>query len=358
MFDVLGAIRGYLTKYNRVIIDNHAFRMHYRFTTWILIAFSILVTSRQYFGDPIDCMSYSSAISDRIWDQYCWISTTFTLPYSGQEIGSEVPHPGIDTSTGQDRVYHQYYQWVCFMLFLQALMFYIPHYIWKLWEGGRMKTLATGLEFTLGTEPEKIQDVVKYLKFTHGRNNWYLAKHVICELLNLCNVIGQMYFTNKFLGGAFMTYGTDVVIHSETNQENRLDPMVRIFPRITKCIFNTFGPSGDVQKHDALCVLPINIINEKIYIFLWFWFILVALVSGLAIVYRFVLLFVPRLRALLLRFQARLAKTEYLEAVVKVCDNGDWFVLHHLGQSISARHFEAIIKGLAQLDKGVAGGEI
>ena len=25
-----------------------------------------------------------------------------------------------------------------------------------------------------------------------------------------------------------------------------------------------------VQKHDALCMLPINVVNEKIYVFLWF----------------------------------------------------------------------------------------
>ena len=30
------------------------------------------------------------------------------------------------------------------------------------------------------------------------------------------------------------------------------------------------------QKHDALCMLPINVVNEKIYVFLWFWLLLLA----------------------------------------------------------------------------------
>ena len=50
-----------------------------------------------------------------------------------------------------------------------------------------------------------------------------------------------------------------------------LDPISRIFPKVTKCTFHKYGPSGTVMKHDGLCVLPLNIINEKIYIFLWFW---------------------------------------------------------------------------------------
>ena len=54
-------------------------------------------------------------------------------------------------------------------------------------------------------------------------------------------------------------------------QEDRLDPMIYIFPRMTKCTFHKFGASGEVEKHDALCILPLNIVNEKIYIFIWFW---------------------------------------------------------------------------------------
>ena len=38
-----------------------------------------------------------------------------------------------------------------------------------------------------------------------------------------------------------------------------------------QCTFHKFGTSGEVEKHDALCLLPLNIVNEKVYIFLWFW---------------------------------------------------------------------------------------
>ena len=39
-----------------------------------------------------------------------------------------------------------YYQWVPFMLFLQGCMFYIPHIIYKTFEGGKVKSYIDGLQ--------------------------------------------------------------------------------------------------------------------------------------------------------------------------------------------------------------------
>lgn len=39
----------------------------------------------------------------------------------------------------------KYYQWVCIVFCFQALLFYIPRYLWKTWEGGRLRLLAKDL---------------------------------------------------------------------------------------------------------------------------------------------------------------------------------------------------------------------
>lgn len=57
MFDVFGSVKG-LLKLDQVCIDNNIFRLHYKATVIILIAFSLLVTSRQYIGDPIGMMQF------------------------------------------------------------------------------------------------------------------------------------------------------------------------------------------------------------------------------------------------------------------------------------------------------------
>ena len=96
-----------------------------------------------------------------------------------------------------------------------------------------------------------------------------------------------MFLMDRFFDGAFLTFGLEVIAFAEQDQEDRLDPLIYVFPRMTKvrrfptipglkdfcvqCTFHKFGTSGEVEKHDALCLLPLNIVNEKVYIFLWFW---------------------------------------------------------------------------------------
>jgi hypothetical protein len=50
-----------------------------------------------------------------------------------------------------------------------------------------------------------------------------------------------------------------------------------IFPSQAKCDYFNFGPSGTIQRIDALCILPQNIVNEKIFVFLYFWMLILLL---------------------------------------------------------------------------------
>ena len=52
--------------------------------------------------------------------------------------------------------------------------------------------------------------------------------------------------------------------YSDMDQESRVDPMIYVFPRLTKCTFHMYGPSGGLVKNDAMCILPLNIFNEKV----------------------------------------------------------------------------------------------
>ena len=242
-----------------------------------------------------------------------------------------MPHPGIDKYTpGEKKVYHKYYQWVCFVLFLQAVMFYIPRYLWKLWEAGRLRSLVLGLNCPIMPENDRNQQLsllVHYLKANFRYHNNYFYYFVFCEILNFVNVILQMYLVDAFLGGAFSTYGLDVLKYTEMDQDVRVDPMIAVFPRMTKCTFHRYGSSGDVQRHDALCILPLNIVNEKIYIFLWFWFVFLAIISAVILVYRLFIIFFPHLRYVTLRSRARLTDRYHLRVVMDVAKMGDWFLL-------------------------------
>lgn len=62
----------------------------------------------------------------------------------------------------------------------------------------------------------------------------------------------NIVMVDKFLGGSFLRYGTEVIKYANLDQENRSDPMIEVFPRITKCTFHKFGSSGSIQKHGEL----------------------------------------------------------------------------------------------------------
>ena len=74
---------------------------------------------------------------------------------------------------------------------------------------------------------------------------------------------------------------------------------------MTKCTFHKFGSSGELEKHDALCILPINIFNEKIYIFLWFWMLILGALTALVVVYRLALCISSSLRTYLFKLRYR-----------------------------------------------------
>ncbi|XP_019871472.1 innexin inx2 [Aethina tumida] len=355
MFDVFGSVKG-LLKIDSVCIDNNVFRLHYKATVVILVAFSLLVTSRQYIGDPIDCIV--DEIPLNVMDTYCWIYSTFTIPNRMVgKVGRDMVASGVVSHVdGKDEVkYHKYYQWVCFALFFQAMLFYVPRYLWKTWEGGRIKMLVLDLNCPIVNEECKADRkklLIEYFTSNLHLQNFYAFRFFICEILNLINVIGQIFFMDFFLDGEFSTYGRDVLRFTEMEPEDRSDPMAKVFPKVTKCTFRKYGPSGSIQSFDGLCVLPVNIVNEKIYVFLWFWFIILSVLTCISIIYRVCVIFGPKLRLYLLRARCRIAAQNQIEIIAEKCEIGDWFVLYQLGKNIDPLIFKEIISDLAKKLEG------
>lgn len=183
-----------------------------------------------------------------------------------------------------------------------------------------MRMISDGLRGVMtGPQEERAQRqrrLVHYIYESKRTHNGYAFGYFFCEALNFVNVVVNILLMDRFLGGAFMTYGTDVLRLSNMNQENRSDPMVEIFPRVTKCIFHKYGASGSIQKHDALCVLALNILNEKIYIFLWFWMILLAVASGCAVLYSVIVMMMPTTRETIIKRRFRTGTRSEIEALI------------------------------------------
>ena len=57
-----------------------------------------------------------------------------------------------------------------------------------------------------------------------------------------------------------------------------------------------------MHRTAGMCILPINIVNQKIFLGCWFLFILLILLSGAKIIFSLFLFLLPSLRYFLLRF--------------------------------------------------------
>ena len=160
-----------------------------------------------------------------------------------------------------------------------------------------------------------------------------------------------MFLMDSFFDGEFFTYGTKVIKFMQCDQEDRVDPMIYIFPRMTKCMFYKFGVSGEVERHDALCILPLNIVNEKIFIFEWFWFIILAILTFLLVLYRFIMIFSYTFRVYLFKWHYKRIIDEDIENVAKNCSFGSWYLLYMIGTNMDAGIFSEAVKKLGKTVK-------
>ena len=119
----------------------------------------------------------------------------------------------------------------------QAGMFYIPRLLWKSAEGGIMKLLCAGLtDIASFMNKELRRDgvdlIAKYFNTKHTKRGTYFMKFVTCEVLNFVNVVGQIFFTDMFLGYKFQQFGREVFSFTEQDMTTRTDPLDRLFPKV------------------------------------------------------------------------------------------------------------------------------
>lgn len=183
-------------------------------------------------------------------------------------------------------------------MMVQAGTFMLPYRIWKAMEGGLMEEFGTEAKAAILLKDELDDAVVidsvveKYVKFFRSiwhRNNWYFFMFVLCELLNCSVLFLNFWITDIFLNGKFYYYGWDVIKYTRMTpeeQEIAVNPFCSTFPKEVSCTVPNVGAAGGLQNHNGLCVLSQNIINEKMYLAVWFWVVFLVFVIPLLVLYR------------------------------------------------------------------------
>ncbi|CAI4222146.1 unnamed protein product [Auanema sp. JU1783] len=285
--------------------DDFVDRLHYLYTSTLVLMFAVLVSAKQYVGHPIECFvpAQFTRAMEQYTENYCWVQNTYWVPF--QDL---IPHRLDD----RERRQIGYYQWVPFVLAIAALMFHIPSSVWRMLAS--QSGLNAGLVLQLACQEQNVDPIVRaktvdvlarhiddalMYQRDHGakRKNVYLfafvrlgkfygsyvsTVYVFIKTLHLCNVLIQFMMLNAFLETSeYPLFGAHVLYDLFMGREWRDSGK---FPRVTLCDFE-IRVLGNVHRHTVQCVLVINMLTEKIFIFLWLWLTVLATITALNLLF-------------------------------------------------------------------------
>ena len=126
----------------------------------------------------------------------------------------------------------------------------------------------------------------------------------------------------------------------------------------TGCTIKTGGTAGHPTTTEGFCILTQNIINEKIYLFLWFWFVLMFVVSALQMIFEIAIFAIPSFRSMIIARQTGAYSTgEMKKYIERDCNHGDWFILHQIGKNTNKNFFYQLVKNLSSTGGPTDNGE-
>uniref|UniRef100_A0A1I7VE57 Innexin n=1 Tax=Loa loa TaxID=7209 RepID=A0A1I7VE57_LOALO len=212
--------------------DDFVDRLNYVYTVGLFMFLATLTGAKQHFGTAIQCMApthFPGTWVEYVQD-YCFVSNT--------------------------------YMWVPYVLLLQALLCYLPKFLWNIIIATRDLDMRCVLEeamelpsiTTLSVRRKHLRRVanlaVGYIKYKQMRMSIYDIFQFMEEMLK---------------GNDWKTSG--------------------IFPR----------QIGQLNTHTMQCFLMINALNEKLYLVLWFWLLSLVLIDAVSAINSTLLLLCPYL---------------------------------------------------------------
>jgi len=331
-----------------VSIDNFTFKLFYKWSVSLFIAGSVAVCSSQFFGDPVACETADDSVDEEVLNHYCWMYSTFDIP---EDFMGSCSRKSFDSTN----LYNTYYQWVSIFLMVQAIVFYIPRCIWLSMEGNLMTFLVKGTQGRVIEEANEKQNKLldNYLEHVHNKFNKYAFCFFFCELLNILISVSQVFITNAFLNYQFMDYGYLVYQYYRLPPEERqlstsLNPMCEVFPKVATCNYIRYGRGGGQEIKNAICILGLNMINDKVFAIIWLWHCILIFAGLNRIITRVFQLASPHVRFFLMkmtmhRYMNNNKHALHIQHYIMNCSIGDWFVLYQMSKNMNKRFFAEFI---------------
>lgn len=270
-----------------LILDNTIFKLHYKLTVAFLMATIFCLSGNMWMGRPIDCMT-SDSEDKQMMESHCLVEGAKTIHPKTQTpmFQPETIYPGVapvpDNHPEYTLRWHHMYPWTMVALFIMAVINYFPHFLWKMIDGGRLHNLVQGMDKEFFDEDEarvKIRRTVKKISDFEESVTIYTISFVACEVINVVFCVAQMYFIHWLFNSELWEQQIEV-IKDVFGTERSLPLLHEAFPKVIKCNFERYGPSGTVEILDAMCFFHQNRFNEVAFTLLWIWFFAIGVVSA------------------------------------------------------------------------------
>jgi hypothetical protein len=254
--------------------DDFFDRLNYKITPLLLILCAAVNTAKLYIGGIIQCFTKAEFIAGWIeyTRDYCFVENTYYLyEHESDDVSHEI----------RRERYISYYQWVPFILALQALSFYIPHMIFRSFNwitGYHIYSIVNTAASNRMEGDEKRKDAIAAIgnvlyRASQNHHHWlqfngqrfvsyiYFGMKFSYLILICCHMV----VFKVFIGN--LTFAIDV-LHSGIEWRSS-----GLFPRVTVCDMQILR-FGAPLNYTMECVLPLNMFNEKFFVFFYFWMII------------------------------------------------------------------------------------
>jgi hypothetical protein len=181
-----------------------------------------------------------------------------------------------------------------------ALLFLLPRFIWhsfpqhggvnirRLVKGIRSNTDdGKGLEIAKRTlklyldVQSDFQGTVGYISACRRLYCGHTLAYFGIKFLYVMNTISQFFLLNAFLSFHFHNYGFEIFKKISQGEDWFESPR---FPRVTMCDFMVRRLGSNQHWYSVQCNLPFNMYNEKIFLGVWIWLIILTILNILSII--------------------------------------------------------------------------
>ena len=298
-FDVYGILR-YYSGFGRCD-DDFVDRLSRHYSVLIFSIFVLVVSSVQFVGRPISCFTPASFTNAHVAyaDFVCWISDTYFV-----SIDSDIPEINDESGTRHGSRIIRFYQYVPFILMLQTVGFFLPGFMWRSGSshlGLPLQKHLDRLQMSRRSYAEPpshrrhlIRNVAARLDqyFRVRQRNRMMPKltilYICIKLIYLVNIVGQLFALHYLMNFDFDMKDLleRFLIYSNTVRHASLQ-----FPTNVLCDFIVRFLGKNKHRHTVQCVLPINVFNEKIFIFAYLWLLMLLVCTLYSLFVQWILFF-------------------------------------------------------------------